>query len=209
MAWNNFRLFAYEPGQRLEAARLAGNQIPTNIPPERWLITSIRIKHYHILDEGHEKRLQKYRQADPKGVFAGWYETLPKAMSRPYPKWQPRDPHKPYIIARAQRRPAAGYPPERLGILRDELAASKPETTFSRNTVGNLIAALDFEMGISGYLAHALNTVHEYLKTGKNQDQAKHALFGALGAYNEARGLIQKPPSSVAQPIPTKDGKKK
>ncbi len=195
MAWNNYRLFAYEPGQRLENARLAGHQIPTSIPPGRWYITSLRIKHYHNLNEGHRQRLQKYREADPQGIFATWYENLPPAMPKPYPKWQPRDRRWPYVVGRAQgRSTAAGSPPERLAILREELAASKAYSTFTREAVANLLAALDFEKALSKQLTLALQAANEYRKTGQNFEQVRRAFQIAMATYNRSRGVANDAP---------------
>ncbi len=151
-----WRLFAYEKGQRFEDVRLFGNQLPTNIPWDRWVMTSLRIKHYEANDEGHARRLAKYREADPQGSFASWYENLPKTSPRPHPKWQRRKPHQPYIIGRLQLQRAPVFSPERLAALREELAASAPQTSFRREVVADLLVALDLEKNLSADLARAL-----------------------------------------------------
>ncbi len=60
------RLFAWEPGQRLDGERLHLVPVPTSIPSARWLPTTLRIQHLAGLDEDRRRaRLRKYNEADP------------------------------------------------------------------------------------------------------------------------------------------------
>jgi LCP family protein required for cell wall assembly len=61
------RLFAWEPGQRLDGERLHLVPVPSSIPSARWLPTTLRIQHLASLDEGRRRaRLRKYQEADPR-----------------------------------------------------------------------------------------------------------------------------------------------
>jgi glycosyltransferase involved in cell wall biosynthesis len=88
-----FRLFAWEPGQRLPLRRLHLVPVPTSIPRSRWRRTTIRIKHLASLDEGRRtNRLRKYEQADPTRTYQRDYSTLVRPAGRVKP-WvrRPRD----------------------------------------------------------------------------------------------------------------------
>jgi hypothetical protein len=62
-AW---RLFAYEPAARFPDGRLHRFPIPTNIPRDRWLRTSVRIQHLASLTESRRAaRWSKFQEADP------------------------------------------------------------------------------------------------------------------------------------------------
>src|SRR5262249_14476591 len=59
-----YRLFAYEPGQQFPDKRLHFVPIPTSIPEDLWLRTTIRIQHLAgLTDERRQHRFDKYRQA--------------------------------------------------------------------------------------------------------------------------------------------------
>lgn len=92
------RLFAYETGQRFER-RLHFVPVPTGIPAERRVRTSIRIQHLAgSTDERRRARVEKYRQTEP-GVA---YERLLERPARVHP-WRSRPPGEPVILGAASR----------------------------------------------------------------------------------------------------------
>jgi LCP family protein required for cell wall assembly len=75
-----YRLFAWEPGLRFPDERLHFVPVPEQIPPERWLRTTVRIKHLAGLTPEHRRaRFQKYREADPELEFQSDYGDLLEA----------------------------------------------------------------------------------------------------------------------------------
>jgi glycosyltransferase involved in cell wall biosynthesis len=88
-----FRLFAWEPGQRLPLRRLHLVPVPTSIPRSRWRRTTVRIKHVASLDERRRAaRLRKYEQADPERTYQADYAhlTRPAASLKTWMR-RPRD----------------------------------------------------------------------------------------------------------------------
>jgi glycosyltransferase involved in cell wall biosynthesis len=64
--YDAYRLFAFERGQVFPPDRLHAPPIPTSIPRDRWMQTTIRMKHLVSLTEADRRaRREKYRQADP------------------------------------------------------------------------------------------------------------------------------------------------
>jgi glycosyltransferase involved in cell wall biosynthesis len=85
-----YRLFPFKPDQRFPKQRLHFVPVPTNIPRERWVRTTIRIQHLAgITEERRQARFEKYRQADPDNDFQHSYRDLlePAATLQ---TWQPR-----------------------------------------------------------------------------------------------------------------------
>jgi glycosyltransferase involved in cell wall biosynthesis len=88
-----FRLFSFKPGQRFINRRLNLVPVPAAIGPERWIPTTLRIKHFGDADEASRaRRLAKYRDADPEGNFRDYYENLPPHSPGPFARWRPREP---------------------------------------------------------------------------------------------------------------------
>jgi glycosyltransferase involved in cell wall biosynthesis len=86
-----FRLFAFEPGHVFPRRRLHAPPVPTSIPPERWLRTTLRIQHVGGLTaERRLARLEKYREADPENAFQSSYRNV--LVSGPAVRWERRDP---------------------------------------------------------------------------------------------------------------------
>jgi len=72
-----YRLFAFEQGQRFPGQRLHFVPIPTSIPRDRWLRTTVRIQHLgSVTEERREARYAKYREADPDNEFQHSYRDL-------------------------------------------------------------------------------------------------------------------------------------
>lgn len=85
-----YRLFSFEPGQRFPDQRLHFVPIPTDIPRERWVRTTIRIQHLAgLTEERRLARFVKYRQADPDNAFQHTYRDLLEAPADLY-TWEPR-----------------------------------------------------------------------------------------------------------------------
>lgn len=101
-----YRLFAYEPHQRLPRRRLHFNPVPLGIPRSAWVRTTIRIQHFGAADEERLRaRRGKYREADPAGRYGGDYA----GMARP-PRaedlrvWRSRPASLPVLFAPEGRR---------------------------------------------------------------------------------------------------------
>jgi LCP family protein required for cell wall assembly len=93
------RLFAWEPGQRFGGDRLHLVPVPTSIPRERWLPTTLRIQHLAGVDETRRRaRLQKYREADPELAFQADYGHLVDPPGRPI-AWEPRRADRPVLAS--------------------------------------------------------------------------------------------------------------
>lgn len=94
-----YRLFAFEPGQHLPVKRLHFVKIPTSIPRERWVETTIRIQHVGSLTaERRRRRYEKYREADPDREFQASYENLLELPRRIAP-WERRPAGLPVLAA--------------------------------------------------------------------------------------------------------------
>jgi LCP family protein required for cell wall assembly len=84
------RLFAWEPGQRIEGDRLHLAPVPSSIPPGRFVPTSLRIQHLASLDEGRRRaRRRKYAEADPLLEHQADYGHLVEAPG-PRQRWTDR-----------------------------------------------------------------------------------------------------------------------
>lgn len=95
-----FRLFAFNQSHRFLNRRLDLVPVPATMGPERWLHTTLRIKHYGEVDDGaRERRIAKFREADPEGAFRDYYENLQPASPGPYPRWMPRPAETPFLMA--------------------------------------------------------------------------------------------------------------
>jgi glycosyltransferase involved in cell wall biosynthesis len=109
-----FRLFAYVPGQRLTERRFDFVPIPKEIDRERYLGTSLRIQHLgEEKPEGRDQRVAKYREADPGGEYASYYEALRELEEPPdegFPLWPSRPKEIPVLgRPRAGLSSAEGY----------------------------------------------------------------------------------------------------
>lgn len=87
-----YRLFAYAPRQRFpDRERLHFDPVPTSIPRQAWLRTTLRIRHLAAMNEERRlARLAKYREADPEGEYPtnlGWLAERPEGE---LPRWEPR-----------------------------------------------------------------------------------------------------------------------
>ena len=72
-----YRLFAWRPGLRLPAERLHFVPVPTDVPRERWVPTTIRIQHLSgSTAERRAARFAKYREADPRHEWQADYSAL-------------------------------------------------------------------------------------------------------------------------------------
>jgi glycosyltransferase involved in cell wall biosynthesis len=92
-----YRMFAFEPGLRLTNERLHGVPVPTSIPRDRWLETTIRIQHLSGLTETDRRaRWDKYREADPERLWEPDYEytRIPVGAVQ---RWPARSPDVPVL----------------------------------------------------------------------------------------------------------------
>lgn len=87
-----YRLFAFEPGQSFSGEFLHGVPVPISISRDRWVRTTIRIRHLAgLTDVQRRRRFQKYMEADPDNRGQRSYEHLlePPGIVRP---WERRPP---------------------------------------------------------------------------------------------------------------------
>lgn len=97
-----YRLFAGRPQQTMPGDRLHFVPVPIEIPPERRLRTTVRIKHLAgITRASRLARRAKYAEADPDESFQSGYDALLQAPER-VREWQPRDPDLPILDANPQ-----------------------------------------------------------------------------------------------------------
>lgn len=98
-----YRLFAFQPGQRFPDQRLHFTPIPTDVPRERRVRTTIRIQHLAgATEERRQARFAKYRQADPSNAFQHSYHELLETGEPPQP-WPARAPNLPVLAASAEQ----------------------------------------------------------------------------------------------------------
>jgi glycosyltransferase involved in cell wall biosynthesis len=113
-----FRLFAFRPDQRFVNRRFDFPPVPVSIGPERWVKTSLRIKHYGAVDAvGREARVAKYREADPEGVFRDYYENFRQPAPGPFPPWRPRLMGSPVLVGANEPPEIQGFRPHVMALL--------------------------------------------------------------------------------------------
>jgi LCP family protein required for cell wall assembly len=94
------RLFAWEPGQRIDGERLHLVPVPSSIPAGRWVPTTLRIQHLASLDEQRRwARRRKYAEADPDLEHQADYGNL---LEPPGPRqaWSDRPADLPVLAGR-------------------------------------------------------------------------------------------------------------
>jgi glycosyltransferase involved in cell wall biosynthesis len=95
-----YRLFAFERDQRLPDRRLHFVPVPTSVPRERWVETTLRIQHLGgSTSERRAARHAKYEEADPQCEWQADYSHLldvPASVQR----WQPSAPGLPVLLPR-------------------------------------------------------------------------------------------------------------
>lgn len=93
-----YRMFAFEPDGRLPTRRLHLVPVPTSIPRDRWLRTTVRIQHFGAsTDERRRARLEKYRAADPTEEFQSDYAQLTGPTVEPI-RWEERPIDLPVLL---------------------------------------------------------------------------------------------------------------
>jgi glycosyltransferase involved in cell wall biosynthesis len=94
-----WRVFGFRPGLRLADRRLHFHLVPMTVPPDRWLRTTVRIK--HLSTSSQERRdaiAAKYGEADPAGA---WGTNLDGLIGRPeedLPRWKRRPEGLPILV---------------------------------------------------------------------------------------------------------------
>jgi hypothetical protein len=70
--------------------------------------TTIRIQHFGDADEAARRaRIDKYRAADPEGLFRTYYDQLPPISTGPFRRWEARPPNTPLLHDAGSAMPAA------------------------------------------------------------------------------------------------------
>ena len=125
----SYRLFAHREGQRFPIPELHLIPAPTEIPPERWIKTTLRIQRLSRLTE--ERRAacyKKYREADSEGGYQAGYKPIldpPKYRKT----WVDRVPSLPVVKELARHRGIAMQilgsesPHHELDLLQPKLSA--------------------------------------------------------------------------------------
>jgi glycosyltransferase involved in cell wall biosynthesis len=91
------RLFSFELGQSFPTQALHFRQLPTSIPSNRTLRTTLRIQHLAGLTEGdRQARFRKYQEADPLSVYQPNYTSLLKGPGVIH-EWERRPPELPVV----------------------------------------------------------------------------------------------------------------
>ncbi|HVM11885.1 MAG TPA: glycosyltransferase, partial [Actinomycetota bacterium] len=93
-----YRLFAYEPGQRVPDVLQHFVPVPTSIPRSNWLRTTVRIQHLSSLTEERRRaRYAKYVEADPERAYQPDYKHLLDEPGR-VRAWKPRPSALPVLV---------------------------------------------------------------------------------------------------------------
>lgn len=107
-----YRLFAWTPGQRLPSARLHFTPVPVSIPRDRFIRTTIRLRHLGAdSEERIAARVQKYAEADPGAIHGGaQHGRLDAPPAGELHEWPDRDPAEP-VLAPSDLEPPGPKPP--------------------------------------------------------------------------------------------------
>jgi hypothetical protein len=102
-----YRLFSYRRGQRFPSQKLHFIPVPTSIPRDRWLKTTLRIQHLGgMTPERRVARFEKYLEADPDRTYQTSYRNLLQAPAEgDLRRWQSRPRNMPVLIADEQLAP--------------------------------------------------------------------------------------------------------
>ena len=98
-----YRLFSYGPGQRFPSQRLHFIPIPTSIPQQHWIETTLRIQHLGgSTDDRRLLRFSKYLEADPTRRYQTDYSNvLQGPLLHDLRRWQSRPAGMPVLLAEA------------------------------------------------------------------------------------------------------------
>ena len=126
-----YRLFSYEPGQRFPNQKLHFIPVPTSIPRQRWIKTTLRIQHLGgMTPERRLARFRKYLEADPRRTYQAHYGHLlqppPEDEVRP---WQPRPRSMPVLMGERPAEAAEAPAPALSAII----IARNDEATIARS----------------------------------------------------------------------------
>jgi LCP family protein required for cell wall assembly len=93
-----YRCFAWREGLAFPDRELHFNPVPTSIPRNGWVRTSIRLQHLAAqTEERRLARLEKYHQADPDSVYRtnfGGLDERPRRLAR----FEAREPDEPILL---------------------------------------------------------------------------------------------------------------
>jgi glycosyltransferase involved in cell wall biosynthesis len=101
-----YRVFAHRQGQAFPARRLHFDPVPTSIPHDAWLRTTIRVRHLGASDESRlAERAVKYRQAGGRD-----HASLADRPNGRLERWRARGRAEPVLDLRRPRRSARARP---------------------------------------------------------------------------------------------------
>jgi glycosyltransferase involved in cell wall biosynthesis len=96
-----WRAFAWSPGLELPREQLHFDPVPTSIPREAWVPTTIRVRHLAAADDGHRvARLRKYAEADPERRYPTNFGGLDDTPAETLP-WPRRSAALPALVTSA------------------------------------------------------------------------------------------------------------
>ena len=147
-----YRLFAWEPGQSLPAARLHFDPVPASIPRERFIGTTIRVRHLGADSMARiAQRERKYAEADPERAHGGaTHGGLDRPPAGDLRGWEPRTPGMPVLAAAGLEPPPAPW--------RDLDVPPAPERRSGDNdcpALAVLVPVRDGEVDLPGFLESA------------------------------------------------------
>ena len=129
------RLFPYCAGQRFPSDRLHFVALPTDIPHNRWLRSTIRVQHIGSLTkERSDARFAKYVEVDPDHTYQDSYENVAR-RDRPLRRWTPRLPFLPAV-----EHGRAMEPFDDEGLLVSAITVAQDDEDVIERAVGALLA---------------------------------------------------------------------
>jgi glycosyltransferase involved in cell wall biosynthesis len=125
-----YRLFSAGQGQRFPSLKLHFVPVPTSIPRNRWIRTTLRIQHLGEITVEHRlARFNKYLEADPLRKYQTDYSHLVASPAREdVRRWQPRPATMPVLLEGA-----LGGGLDEMGGTGDPTAPSLSAIIISRN----------------------------------------------------------------------------
>jgi glycosyltransferase involved in cell wall biosynthesis len=139
-----YRLFSVAPGQRFPDDQLHFDPVPTDIPRDRHVRTSLRIQHWGSADERlRSARVAKYRQADPGTRYPTNHGGLDEVPARVEP-WRARPDDRPVLLgARPRSSPPSSSPKLVVLLPARNAAADLPDWFAGVERFADAVVALD------------------------------------------------------------------
>jgi len=148
-----YRLFSFEPGQRFPTRRLHFIPVPTSIPRQRWIQTTLRVQHLGgSTDDRRLLRFSKYLEADPSRTYqADYSNVLSGPPANELRRWQQRPVSMPVLLTEATSPDVNFHQDPELGevaVLSAIIIAQNDEAVIERSvrSVSSQICSEPFEV---------------------------------------------------------------